>query len=219
MITSLGNPADAVEAVHAYGGVVFSDVVHAGHARKCIAAGPDWLIAVGSGAGSHAGWQSLFSLTRELREFWHGTLVVGGAIGDGNAVRAAEVLGVDLACVGTRFIATTESRAEVGFKQMLLDAGAGDIVYTVVVSGTPANFMRASLEQAYGADWPRVAAESGSDGPKAWRDAWSAGRGVATIHDLHTTAEFVAQLRLDHRIASALPRSEALANWLTELET
>lgn len=54
IITSLGNPAKMVEAVHGYGGLVLADVIHSEHARKSIAAGVDGLIAVGGGAGGHA---------------------------------------------------------------------------------------------------------------------------------------------------------------------
>ena len=72
VITSLGHPGEVVKAVHAYGGVVFSDVIHAYHARKAIAAGVDGIVCVAAGAGGHAGTQSPFSLVREIREFWDG---------------------------------------------------------------------------------------------------------------------------------------------------
>jgi nitronate monooxygenase len=87
-----------------------------------IDAGVDGIIAVAGGAGGHAGTQSAFSLVREIREFWDGALMLGGAISDGYAVRAAEVLGADLAYMGTRFIATRESNAQDAYKQMLVDA-------------------------------------------------------------------------------------------------
>lgn len=54
VITCLGHPGKTVEAVHAYGGIVFCDVTSARHARKCIDAGVDGLICVGGGAGGHA---------------------------------------------------------------------------------------------------------------------------------------------------------------------
>ncbi len=106
VITCLGDPRRAAEAVHGYGGIVFCDVVNAQHARKAIEAGADGLICVGGGAGGHASSQSAFSLVREVREFWDGCLVLGGSISDGHQIRAAEVLGADLAYMGTRFIAT-----------------------------------------------------------------------------------------------------------------
>ena len=186
VITSLGNPAPVVDAVRAYGGVVFSDVIHAYHAKKAAAAGVDGIIAVAAGAGGHAGTQSPFALVREIREFWNGTLILGGAISDGASVRAAEVLGADFAYMGTRFIATQESLAQPGYKDMLTTAGVGDVVYTPAVSGTNANFLWPSLEKAgytregLGAGGKPANHDYGEEA-KAWRDVWSAGHGVATI--------------------------------------
>lgn len=216
VITSLGHPGEVVERVHAYGGLVFSDVIHAYHARKTAAAGVDGIIAVASGAGGHAGTQSPFSLVREIREFWDGTLVLGGAISDGFAVRAAEVLGADLAYMGTRFIATRESSAQDAYKAMLVEAGAGDIVYTDAISGTNANFLWPSLEKlghkreelVQGVGKGKLKALA--DEAKAWRDVWSAGQGVATIHDTPTVRALCDRLTEEYRAACALPPSPAL---------
>ena len=210
VITSLGHPGEVVKAVHAYGGVVFSDVIHAYHAKKAIAAGVDGIVAVGSGAGGHAGTQNPFSLVREIREFWDGALVLGGAISDGASVRAAEVLGADFAYMGTRFIATQESMATPEYKQMICDTTVKDVVYTSAITGTLANFLWPSLEQA---GYTRESLTEGggtedfSTGSKAWRDTWSAGHGVATIHDIPTTAELAARLAAEYRAACALPVS------------
>lgn len=211
IITSLGHPGEVVQAVHAYGGLVFADVIHAQHARKAIAAGVDGIIAVAAGAGGHAGTQSPFSLVREIREFWDGPLVLGGAIADGHAVRAAEVLGADLAYVGTRFIATREARAVQDYKDMLVAANAADIVYTDVISGANANFLWPSLERS---GYRREDMQPGSgkaklkdlaDEAKAWRDVWSAGHGVALIHDQPPVAELVARLAEEYAVARSRP--------------
>lgn len=216
VITSLGHPGEVVERVHAYGGLVFSDVIHAQHARKAAAAGVDGIIAVASGAGGHAGTQSAISLAREIRAFWHGVLVLAGAISDGAGVRAAEVLGADFAYMGTRFIATRESMADAAYKAMLLECTAAEIVYTDVISGTNANFMWPSLAQA---GFERAALTAGTgkgkihgiaDEARAWRDVWSAGHGVSTIHDLPAVAELVERLAREYRAACDLPASPAL---------
>jgi nitronate monooxygenase len=215
VITSLGHPGEVVEAVHGYGGIVFSDIIHAYHARKAIDAGVDGIIAVASGAGGHAGTQSAFSLVREIREFWSGTLVLAGSISDGTSVRAAEVMGADLAYLGTRFIATRESMAGQAYKQMIVECSARDIIYTDVISGTAANFMRPSLEAA---GYTREALAQGkrgahdfADEARAWRDVWSAGHGVATIHDIPSVEELVRRLTDEYRSACALGVSEAVS--------
>jgi nitronate monooxygenase len=216
VITSLGHPGEVVNVVHAYGGLVFSDVIHAYHAKKAIAAGGDGIVAVASGAGGHAGTQSAFSLVREIREFWDGALILGGAISDGYAVRAAEVLGADFAYLGTRFIATRESSAQEAYKQMLVEAEAKDIVYTDAISGTNANFLWPSLEkvgyrreelvQGVGKGQLKSLVEEA----KAWRELWSAGHGVATIHDVPTVRELCDRLAAEYRAACAVPVSPAL---------
>ena len=202
VITSLGHPGEVVKAVHAYGGLVFSDVIHAYHAKKAAAAGVDGIIAVASGAGGHAGSQNAFSLVREIREFWNGALVLGGAISDGYAVRAAEVLGADFAYMGTRFINTTESRAPDEYKDMIDEAHAADIVYTPAISGIPANFMSQSLI-ANGLDPKSMPDKTKVDlgkeldhEVKAWKSVWSAGQGVGSIDDVPSTADLVARLKL-----------------------
>ena len=211
VITSLGHPGAVVEAVHGYGGLVFSDVIHAHHARKAIAAGVDGIIAVAAGAGGHAGTQSPFSLVREIREFWDGCLILGGAISDGYAIRAAEVLGADLAYLGTRFIATAEARAQAGYKQMLVEARAQDIVYTDVISGANANFLLPSLtaaghtRESLQAGIGKAVLKDLAEEAKAWRDVWSAGHGVATIHDTPDVARLVARLRDEYLAACRTP--------------
>jgi nitronate monooxygenase len=216
VITCLGHPGRVVDAVHAYGGTVFCDVTGAEHARKSMDAGVDGLICVGAGAGGHASAQSSFSLVREIRRFWHGCLVLGGAINDGWQIRAAEVLGADLAYVGTRFLATQESNAQAGYKQMVMDATVADLVYTDRLSGVHANFLRASLEQ-HGIDVSllppkRPDMSSLADhSAKLWKDLWSAGHGVATITDVPTVAVLVDRMVDEYRQACALPSSPSMA--------
>ena len=215
VITSLGHPGEVVRRVHEYGGLVFSDIIHAYHARKAIEAGVDGVIAVAAGAGGHAGTQSPFSLIREIRTFWDGTLVLAGAISDGASIRAAEVMGADFAYMGTRFIATRESLADEAYKQMVVACQASEIVYTDAISGTNANFMWPSLKQAgFERDQLAVSAGKGKlhnigDEARAWKDVWSAGHGVATIRDIPSVAELVTRLAAEYRQACNLPSSSA----------
>ncbi len=83
IITSLRPPEDIVKAAHSYGGVVFHDVINVHHARKAAEQGVDGLILVAAGAGGHAGTLSPFALVREVREWFDGTILLSGAIGDG----------------------------------------------------------------------------------------------------------------------------------------
>ena len=111
IITSLRPPAEIVEAAHSYGGVVYHDVINVKHARKAAEEGVDGLILVCAGAGGHAGALSPFALLREVKEWFDGTILLSGAIGDGFCVASALAMGADLAYMGTRFIATEEANA------------------------------------------------------------------------------------------------------------
>src|SRR6185369_8703190 len=130
VITSVGNPSQIVERVHRYGGLVFHDVTTPQWARKAIAAGVDGIILVCGGAGGHAGVLNPFAFLPQVREFYDGAIALAGCISDGRSVYAAQALGADFAYMGTRFIATTESMAGAPYKQMLVDAGPTELVYT-----------------------------------------------------------------------------------------
>ena len=217
VVTSLGAVPDLVKTVHGYGGIVFHDIVSLRHAHKAAEAGVDGLIAVCAGAGGHAGPTSPFALTSEIRQFFDGTLLLAGAIGDGRQVAAALMMGADLAWIGSRFIATRESLAPEAYKQMMLAASAADVVYTDAVSGVPANFLRQSLEDN-GFDVAALVKRglgSGKlkdlgDEAQAWKTIWSAGQGVGTIRDVPGTAELCERLKAEFEAACAagIPWSE-----------
>ena len=215
VITCLGHPSKVVEAVHAYGGTVFCDVTSAAHARKSMDAGVDGLICVGAGAGGHASSQSAFSLVREIREFWDGCLILGGGINDGYQIRAAEALGADLVYMGTRFLATQESNAQDEFKQMVIDCGVSDLIYTDRLSGVHASFLKPSLDR-FGIDvdtLPPKKPDMSSltdTSAKLWKDLWSVGQGIATIHDLPSVDELVRRIAAQYDSACSLSRSAAV---------
>lgn len=212
VITSLGAVKEVVDAVHSYGGLVFHDVTTRRHAEKAAQAGVDGLIAVAAGAGGHAGTWSPFALLAEIRQFFDKTLLLAGCLNRGHEILAAQLLGADLAYLGTRFIATQENAASPAYKQMILDAQAADIEHTPAVSGVPASFMRQSLELAgydlkqlqnkgeidYGEKLKPISEEA-----KAWKTVWSAGQGVGAIADLPTVAELLARLDQEYRAAQS----------------
>ncbi len=210
IITSLGAVKELVDAVHSYGGLVFHDVTTRRHAEKAAEAGVDGLIAVAAGAGGHAGTWSPFALIAEIRQFFDKALLLAGCLNKGHEILAAQMLGADLAYLGTRFIASRESLAPDAYKEMLLQAKAVDIVHTAAVSGVPASFMRQSLERA-GFDLTALQGKGEvtmgsklkpiSDEAKAWKTVWSAGQGVGAINDLPSVDELIARLDEEYRQA------------------
>ncbi|WP_421936054.1 NAD(P)H-dependent flavin oxidoreductase [Phenylobacterium sp.] len=206
VITALGSPATVVDAIHGYGGLVFADVNSLTFAHKAAATGVDGLILVASGAGGHTGPISGFAFAPAVREWFQGTLVLGGGIGSGRAVRAAQVLGADLAYLGTRLIACEESLAVPGYKQMLVDATAEDIVTSAALTGMPANWLKASLLAAgYDAEGLKAKAEINlgrpEDAAKRWRDVWSAGHGAGEVKAIEPLGAIVDEMVADYERA------------------
>lgn len=202
VITSLGARPEINDAVHSYGGIVLHDIINDRFARKAIEKGADGLIAVAAGAGGHAGTQSPFALVQEIRAWFDGPLLLSGAIAHGRSILAAQAAGADLAYVGSAFLATREANVAEGYKQMIVDSHADDIVYSNLFTGVHGNYLRGSIEAA-GLD-PAHLPEAdpsvmdfgtgGTTSAKAWKDIWGSGQGIGAIDHRFTTAELVDQL-------------------------
>tara|TARA_X000000368_G_scaffold418600_1_gene418938 strand:+ start:576 stop:1559 length:984 start_codon:yes stop_codon:yes gene_type:complete len=211
IITSLGAVPRLVDAVHSYGGIVLHDIVKKRHAEKAAEAGVDGLILVSAGAGGHAGTINPMALISEVKGFFNKTIILSGCISNGRDVASAMQMGADYAYMGTRFINTKESRAPEDYKQMIINSGATDIVYTAAVSGVPASFLRPSLESMgiteemwaskakidFGKELDAAQAEA-----KAWSTIWSAGQGVTNILDDVSVQELVE--RITHEFKNAI---------------
>jgi len=209
IITSLQANPMVIEAAHSYGGLVFHDVTNIRHAKKALSMGVDGLILVTAGAGGHAGTLSPFALLSEIRQFYDGPVILGGAITRGNHILGAQVLGADMAYMGTRFIATEEANAEQAYKDMIVESSASDIIYTNLFTGVHGNYLRGSIEKV-GLDPDNLPTSDkskmsfgsgGSSKSKAWRDIWGAGQGVGGISRQKPVADTVAELRDEYETA------------------
>jgi nitronate monooxygenase len=208
VITSLGARTDLNEAIHSYGGIVFHDVIDDFFAHKAIEKGADGLVAVAAGAGGHAGTISPFALVQEIRAWFDGPLALSGSISTGGAVVAARVLGADFGYIGSAFIATEEANAAPGYKQMIVDSEASDIVYSNLFTGVHGNYLKPSIVAA-GLDPDALAVSDPTkmdfgaiaEGTKAWRDIWGCGQGIGAIDKIVPAAELVARLGREYRAA------------------
>lgn len=226
IITSLGAVADLVDAVHAYGGLVFHDVVNARHGKKAATAGVDGLIAVCNGAGGHAGITNPFALVAEIRQFFDKTVILAGSLSHGQDVAAAEMMGADMAYMGTRFLATAEANIADDYQDMIISSTANDILHTPKISGVNASFIRQSIVDA-GIDpadlTPKSELDFGSEldiddksntrEKKAWRDIWSAGQGVGSIDKVLSTAELVDKLVSEYHAAIASHQNKYISTF------
>lgn len=209
VITSVGSPAPVVGPLHDAGALVLADVATLAHAEKAVAAGVDGLVLLSAGAGGQTGWLNPFAFVRAVREKFDGVIVLAGGMSDGMALYAATVLGCDLGYMGTKFIATSESLADVGYKRMLVDSTIDDIHLTRALTGIPANVLVPSIRQnglnvddldesvSGAAAAERFSSMVGGPGPKRWVDIWSAGHSVSGVTALSSTAELVNSVAME----------------------
>jgi nitronate monooxygenase len=211
IITSLGARVDVNEAIHSYGGIVLHDIINNAFAKKAIEKGADGLIAVAAGAGGHAGTTSPFALISEIREWFDGPLALSGSIATGDAVLAAQAMGADFGYIGSAFIATKEAVAVEGYKEMIVDSNAADIVYSNLFTGVHGNYLapsiiRAGMDPANLPEGDLSTMNFGSGGNtkvKAWKDIWGCGQGIGAVKAVLPAGELVARLVREYDTARA----------------
>src|SRR6202451_15722 len=203
VITSVGSPVEAIKPLHDVGCIVFADVATLHHTERSIAAGVDGLILLTAGAGGQTGWLNPLAFVRAARAMFDGPIVLAGGISDGHALWAAEVLGCDLAYMGTKFIATHESMAPDAYKRMLVESGMDDVMLTQAFTGLDTNMLTPSMIAA--GLGPRTVSPAGSgeraakkfssmavvEGPRRYKDIWSAGHSISGVDRIQSAAELV----------------------------
>jgi nitronate monooxygenase len=225
IISAMGDPTELIRRVHDWGGQVFHDVTTVRFAEKAIAAGADGLTCVGAGGGGHSGLINHLALIPRVRAMFDGVIVMAGCISTGAAIRAAEMLGADLAYLGTRFIATQEANAAPEYKAMLVSETARDLIFTPKVAGGAANWLKASLRRV-GLDpdnLPEPGPQGGHahlpEGLRPWFNIWSAGQGIELISDIPTVAELIRRLRREYVAACSIPDMADVARLVDEATT
>jgi len=216
IITSVGDPTRNAPIIQDAGLLHFHDATSLRFAEKAVAARVDGIIAIGAGGGGHAGSISHLALIPQIRAMFDGTVVLAGAVSTGAAIRAAEILGADLAYLGTRFIATREAAAPEAYKAMIVAGSAPDVIYTSGINGLPASWLKASIRRVGidPDDLPHLekrGTEHLPAGIKPWRDIWSAGQGIGLISDVPPVAELVARLQAEYVAACRVPDMAAAA--------
>ena len=213
VITSVGSPVEAIGPLHDIGCVVMADVATIHHAEKALAAGVDGLVLLTAGAGGQTGWMNPIAFVRAVRGIYEGPIVLAGGITDGRALWAAQVMGCDLAYMGTRFIATRESMAAPEYKQMLVECEMDDVMLTRAFTGLDTNMLKPSVIAA-GLDpaklpervTPELATEifggtALKNGPRRWKDVWSAGHSVSGVKRIQSAAELIAETAAEYEQA------------------
>ncbi len=229
-ITSLGSPKEVIELAHKNGAKVICDVINLEHAKKVQDLGADGVIAVGAGAGGHAGPISPIVLVSWLKRKLEIPVIAAGGIADGATMASMLVLGASAVSIGTRFIASTEARIDQSYKDAVVQASPEDIVMTSRISGTPAAVIRTPYVEKMGLDLPwylnflknqkltkkyvvplihllgSKALEEAATGP-TWKTVWSAGQSVGLIEEILPCQKIIENIVSEyHECVKNLPR-------------
>jgi nitronate monooxygenase len=224
-ITSLGSPKQVIEQAHSYGAKVFCDVTNIEHAQKCYDLGCDGFIAVGQGAGGHAGNNSLQILVPALKQKFPNTPVIAaGGIASGEGILSMIALGAAGVSVGTRFIASNEATVSNEYKNAIVNSGMEDIVLTEKISGTPCTIINTPFAKkiGYKQNWfERLLSNNArtkkyfkmwvqlsgmkkleqSIKPGNYNTLWCAGKSVQLIHEILPCSEIISRLKNEYQTA------------------
>jgi nitronate monooxygenase len=218
-ITSLGSPKQVIEQAHSYGAKVFCDVTNLEHAQKCFDLGCDGFIAVGQGAGGHAGVNSLQILIPALQhKFPDKAVIAAGGIANGAGVLSMLSLGAAGVSVGTRFIASTEAGVSEAYKKAIVDSKMSDIVMTDKISGTPSTVINTTFAKKIGYKqnwlerllsnnartkkyfkmWVQISGMKKLEAavkPGNYNTLWIAGQSVELIDDIRSCKEIIQRMK------------------------
>ncbi|MBK9321430.1 MAG: nitronate monooxygenase [Bdellovibrionaceae bacterium] len=234
-ITSLGNPQAVISEAHKNGAKVLCDVTNLEFAKKVQDLGADGVIAVGAGAGGHAGPISPLVLIPWLKQELQIPVIAAGGISHGSQILACLGLGAEGVSLGTRFIASKEAEVDVSYKEAVVRATPEDIVMTTRVSGTPAAVINTDYVKKLGTDLPWVlrllkqnpltkkyvvplihlmgmrALEAAANKP-TWKTVWSAGQSVGLIKEILSTDEIYRRLLAEYQEALERLRTESVSS-------
>jgi NAD(P)H-dependent flavin oxidoreductase YrpB (nitropropane dioxygenase family) len=162
-----GDPTPYVGRAHAAGTKVLHQVGSVADARRAADAGVDVIIGQGVEAGGHvAGEISTLALVpRVVDAVAPRPVAAAGGISDARGVVAVLALGAQAAVLGTRFLASTESRAHPHYKERLLAANEGDTVRTVLFGHGWPNAPHRALRTAFVQEWLSQEARSQESRP------------------------------------------------------
>lgn len=141
-------PKHIIDRLHAAGVVVMNMVGAPKHAESALQAGVDIVCAQGGEGGGHTGEipasvlvPAVVDVARKYRPAMLGggeaLVVAAGGVYNGRSLAASLMQGAVGVWVGTRFVASEEAGCSRAHKEAVVEAGYGDTVRTLVVSGRP----------------------------------------------------------------------------------
>lgn len=215
-----------IDRAHAAGAKVTFMAGGVPEALNAARAGADVIIAQGTEAGGHVGWQATMALVPMVVDAVAPLPVLAaGGIADGRGLAAALSLGADGVLLGTRFLASRESPLHPNFKQAIVDSDGHDTLLTEIpdiAAGKvwPGAMSRSKrnrfIERWAGREWALrqhraeafakvLAARESGDTEEA---PLTMGQDAGLIHDISPAGDIVASIaRQAHEILTQrLPR-------------
>ncbi len=128
IFTSAGNPKTWTQKLKDNGITVVHVIANSKFAKKAEDAGVDAIVAEGFEAGGHNGREetTTFCLIPLIKQTVKIPIIAAGGIATGKGMLAAMALGADGVQIGSRFVASEESSANINFKNKIISANEGD---------------------------------------------------------------------------------------------
>ncbi|MCX6296710.1 MAG: nitronate monooxygenase [Bacteroidetes bacterium] len=128
VFTSAGNPKTWTQKLKDNGIIVVHVVANAKFAIKAEEAGVDAIVAEGFEAGGHNGREetTTLCLIPLIKQSVSIPVIAAGGIATGRAMLAVMALGADGVQIGSRFVASEESSANINFKNRVISSSEGD---------------------------------------------------------------------------------------------
>ena len=113
--------------------------------------------------------------------------------------------GPTLPYIGSPFIATDEANAQPEYKQMIVESGAEDIVYSNLFTGVHGNYLKPSIARAgmdpdnlEDSDPSKMNFGADREKPKSWKEIWGAGQGIGAVTGITPAAQLVDRLAVEY---------------------
>ncbi|MCH7697663.1 MAG: nitronate monooxygenase [Chloroflexi bacterium] len=209
-VAGLAVPAEFIDEMHKRDMKVVVMCGKVRHAEKSAAAGADVVVAQGTEAGGHTGEIGGIALIPQMVEAMDIPVLAAGGMANGKGLVAALALGAQGAIFGTRFIATPEAQAAMGYRKAIVSAKDDSTVRSRSYTGKPARAIRTQRTDEWEAkadeiqEFPMQAGISAREGVMDYmgrgdhfdpnRTFMPAGQGAGLIHEMKPAAEVFADI-------------------------
>ncbi len=209
-VAGLAVPAEFIDEMHKRDMKVVVMCGKVRHAEKSVAAGADVVVAQGTEAGGHTGEIGGIALIPQMVEAMDIPVLAAGGMANGQGLVAALALGAQGAIFGTRFIATPEAQAAMGYRKAIVSAKDDSTVRSRSYTGKPARAIRTQRTDEWEAKadeiqaFPMQAGVSAREGVMDYmgrgdhfdpnRTFMPAGQGAGLIHEMKPAGEVFADI-------------------------